>query len=112
MGHDEPERRDLHPTAFWRRRIHFPERFLGGYDQMYRMLIIAGEFAWQADVFHMVRFTLLADDFMTLDETARVANWKPKAVTKMIEFDRKTYGEFGHKRWRLRHDPLPLSADC
>ena len=96
-------------TSWPQRRIHWPERFLGGYDQLYRILINAGQSAWQAGAYHMIRFTLAAADFMTLDEAARSANWTPEQVTEMIEFDQKTYGEFGHKRWRLRHDPLPLS---
>jgi len=96
-------------TSWPQRRIHWPERFLGNFDLVYRMLVFAGNCEWQAGEFHMVRFTLAGDDFMTLDEAARSANWKPEAVAEMIEFDQKTYGEYGHKDWRLRRKPLPLS---
>ena len=96
-------------TSRPQRRIHFPERFLGDFDQLYRILVIAGECAWQAGEIRMIRFTLMAADFVTLDEAARSANWKPGQVAEMIEFDQKTYGEYGHKDWRLRRKPLPLS---
>jgi hypothetical protein len=95
-------------TSRPQRRINWPEKFGGDYDPL---LIHANQYAWQAGVFHMVRFTLVAEDFMSLDETVRsgVANWTPEEVAEMIELDQRLYGEFSHKRWRLRHDPLPLS---
>ena len=64
---------------------------------------------WQAGVFHLVRFTLAADEFFTWSEIVRASNWTPEEVATLIESDHRLYGEYGHKRWRLRQDPVPLS---
>jgi len=64
---------------------------------------------WQAGVFHLVRFTLAADEFSTWSEIVRASNWTSEGVAELIERDQRVFGEFGQKRWRLRHDPIPLS---
>jgi hypothetical protein len=64
---------------------------------------------WRAGVFHLVRFKLAADEFSTCSEIVCASNWTPEEVAELIESDQRLYGEYGHKRWRLRHDPLPLS---
>jgi hypothetical protein len=64
---------------------------------------------WQAGVFHLVRFTLAADEFSTWSEIVHASNWTPEEVAMLIESDQRLYGEYGHKRWRLRQDPVPLS---
>lgn len=59
--------------------------------------------------FHLVRFTMAADEFVTWKETIAASGWTAEQVTALVEDDRRKYGEFGHDRWRLRRDPLPLS---
>jgi hypothetical protein len=64
---------------------------------------------WRAGAFHLVRFTLAAYEFSTWNEIVQASNWTPEEVAALIEDDKRRYGRSGHKRWRLRHDPIPLS---
>jgi hypothetical protein len=64
---------------------------------------------WQAGVFHLVRFTLAADEFFTWTEIVELSNWTTEEVAALVEDDQRRHGEYGHENWRLRHDPIPLS---
>jgi hypothetical protein len=72
------------------------------------ILALAGMNDWYAGKFHLVRFTLAADEFFTWNEIVRASNWTPEEVAELIESDRRQ-GEHGHDLWRLRHDAVPLS---
>lgn len=63
---------------------------------------------WRRGEFHLVRFTLAADEFLTWSEIVHASNWTPEEVAALVEDDQRRYGEYGHKRWRLRRDPIPL----
>ncbi len=42
---------------------------------------------WLAGAFHLVRFTLAADEFSTWNEIVQASNWTPEEVTALIEDD-------------------------
>jgi hypothetical protein len=67
------------------------------------------ESKWRAGVFHLVRFTLAADEFFTWNEIVQASNWTPEEVAALIEDDLVRHGATDHQNWRLRHDPIPLS---
>lgn len=84
---------------------------LGDYTAAPFMRIHGGGLAereYRRGAFHLVRFTLAPDEFSTWDEIVRASNWTPEEVAALLKDDQRRYGEFGHTRWRLRHDPIPL----
>ena len=65
---------------------------------------------WQAGVFHLIRFTLPANAFLSFNEMIReFSDWSPAHAAALVEYDRQVYGETGHDMWRCRHDPLRLA---
>jgi hypothetical protein len=65
---------------------------------------------WRRREIELVRFTLPAREFLTLDEIARREGWDPAAVAKMVVDDQLFRREWNHDQWHCRLDPLPLSA--
>jgi hypothetical protein len=64
---------------------------------------------WRAGAFHLVRFTLTADELFTWNEIVQESNWTPEEVAALIRNDQMRHGATDYKNWSLRHDPVPLS---
>lgn len=63
---------------------------------------------WRDGKFWLLRFTLPADRFLSLNETQQFENWDLPDVDKLLDFDRREYDVVGEYTWRLRRDPLQL----
>jgi len=49
---------------------------------------------WQAGVFHLVRFTMAPEDFLTSSAVVKASDWwTPDQVATLIEDDQRRYGE-------------------
>ena len=68
----------------------------------------SAEREWRAGAFHLVRFTWRLMNSLPGTRIVHASNWAPEEVAALIEDDRRRWPA-GHKRWRLRHDPIPLS---
>jgi hypothetical protein len=64
---------------------------------------------WYASEFHIVRFALPANAFLSWFEVQQFENWTSEEIAALVEADHRQYGEVDHAAWRLRRDPMPLA---